>query len=69
MTLGSLRTDVRDAIHGLRTGRWTTLLAFVILALATSAATVTFSVVDAVAIRALPYGSPDRLVGIARPGM
>jgi hypothetical protein len=41
----------------------------VILALATSAATVTFSVVDAVAIRALPYGSPDRLVGIARPGM
>src|SRR6266496_3587067 len=69
MTLSRFRTDLRDAVRGLRTGRGTILLAFVILTLAMGAGTVTFSVVDAVALRQLPYTSPERLVGICRPGV
>jgi predicted permease len=44
------------------------LLAFAILTLAMSAATITISIVDAVGIRSLPYESPSRLVGISTPG-
>jgi putative ABC transport system permease protein len=47
----------------------TTVLAFLILTLAMAAGTVTFSVVDAVALRALPYASPEQLVGISVPGV
>ena len=61
------RTDLRDALRGLRGGRGTTLLAFVILSLTMAAGTVTFSVVDGVALRLLPYASPDRLVSISPP--
>jgi predicted permease len=61
------RTDLRDAFRGLRGGRGTTLLAFVILSLTMAAGTVTFSVVDGVALRPLPYVSPDRLVSISPP--
>ncbi len=55
------------AVRGLRTGKGTTLLAFGILTLTMAAGTVTFSIVDAVAIRPLPYGSPDRLIAISLP--
>jgi putative ABC transport system permease protein len=58
-------TDVREAVRGLRTGKGTTALAFAILTLTLAAGTVTFSVVDAVALRALPYPGSDRLIAIA----
>jgi hypothetical protein len=55
-----LLIDFRDAMRGLREGRGTTLLAFVLLSLTMAAGTVTFSVVDAVALRSLPYAFPYR---------
>src|SRR5262245_48266948 len=57
-----------NALRGLRGGRGATVLAFVVLSLAMAAGTVTFSVVDAVAIRPLPYGDPEQLVDISLPG-
>lgn len=63
-----VRMDLRDAFRGLRGDRGTTLMAFVILSLTMGAGTVTFSVVDGVALRPLPYASPDRLVSISPPG-
>jgi putative ABC transport system permease protein len=60
-----LRVDVRHALLGFRSYRGTTTLAFAILTLTLAAGTVTFSVVDAVALRPLPFASPDRLVAIA----
>lgn len=59
-------TDFRDAVRGLRTGRSTIALAFLILTLGIAAGTVTFSVVDALAIRQLPYRQPARLAAVAR---
>lgn len=59
-----LRSLVRDAVRGLLAGRRTTVLAFVILSLTMAAGTVTFSVIDAVALRPLPYAAPGRLVAI-----
>lgn len=61
-----VRVDLRDALRGLRGGRETTVVAFVILTLTMAAGTVTFSVVDAVALRPLPYASPERLVSVTR---
>ena len=58
-------TDLRDALRGLRAGKGTTALAFGILTLTLAAGTITFSVVDAVALRSLPYPDSDRLVAIA----
>jgi predicted permease len=63
-----VRADVRDAWRGLRAGRGTTMLAFIVMALTIGAATVTFSVVDGAALRPLPYRDPDRLVGVSRIG-
>jgi putative ABC transport system permease protein len=65
--LTRLSVDLRSALRGLRAGRGTTVLAFVILMLTMAAGTVTLSVVDAVALRPLPYASPDRLVSISLP--
>jgi predicted permease len=62
--LDALWQDVRSAWRGLVAGRSTTALAGGILALAMAAATVTFSVVDTIALRALPYGRPGDLVSI-----
>jgi predicted permease len=61
------RLPVQDAIRGLRSDRRTSLLATAVLSIAMAASVVTFSVVDAIAIRPLPYGSPDRLVGLMTP--
>jgi putative ABC transport system permease protein len=55
------------SIRDLRIARGSLATAFAILAVAMTAATVTFSVVDAVAFRRLPYARPSRLVGIAQP--
>lgn len=63
-----VRADLRDAWRGLRSGRGTTVLAFVVLALTIGAATVTFSVVDGAALRPLPYRDPGRLVGVSDIG-
>jgi predicted permease len=60
---------LREALRELRNGGTTTLLAFAILVLAMSAGTITFSVVDAVLLRGLPYSSPERLVGISRKAL
>jgi hypothetical protein len=59
-------TVLRDALRGLRTGRGTAILACAIFTLAIAAGTVTFSVVDAIALRSLPFNRPDLLVAIAR---
>jgi predicted permease len=63
-----LRADLRDAWRGLRAGRGTPLLAFLVLSLTIGAATVTFSVVDGAALRPLPYRDPGRLVGVSAIG-
>jgi putative ABC transport system permease protein len=65
--LCGLTADVRDAVRGLRSGRGTTLIAFVLLTLTMAAGTIIFSVVDAIALRLLPYGAPDRLVSLTAP--
>jgi hypothetical protein len=62
-----LTTCVRDAFRGLRADRRVVGLAFLLLALTMTAGTVIFSVVDAVAIRPLPYAAPDRLVSLSLP--
>ena len=64
-----MRTILTGALQGLRHARGTLLLAFAILTLAMTAAVVTFSVVDSVALRPLPYESPHHLVGVAMPGI
>jgi predicted permease len=61
-----MRDDFRDAWRGLRAAPATSFLALLILTLAIAAATVTFSVVDVVALRRLPFPEPHRLVAIAR---
>jgi predicted permease len=58
---------LRDAIRSIRRGRARVGLAAAILTVAMTAATVTFAVVDPLAIRALPFQSPDRLVALALP--
>ncbi len=60
-----MRDELRDAWLGLRAAPGTSLLALAILTVGIAAATVTFSVVDTVALRRLPFPEPDRLVAIA----
>lgn len=57
--------DFRDAVRGLRAGKGTTALAFGILTLTLAAGTITFSVVNAIALRALPYPGGHSLIAIA----
>jgi predicted permease len=59
-------SDLHGAFRGLLAGRATTVTAFVILSLGVSAAIVTFSVVDTIALRPLPLPEPHRLIAIAR---
>jgi putative ABC transport system permease protein len=66
--LSRARIDFQEALRGLRSGGGTTVLAFVLLTLAMAAGTVTFSVVEGVALRPLPYASPEQLVGISTLG-
>jgi predicted permease len=53
---------VRDATRALRRSPGHAVFIFLVLAMAIAAATVTFSVVDAVVFKPLPFDHPDRLV-------
>lgn len=55
---------VREAIHGIRRRPAQTLFIIFVLAVGMSAATVTFSVVDATVLRPLPFENGDRIVTI-----
>jgi putative ABC transport system permease protein len=61
-----VREALREAWRGLRAAPGNTLLAAAILTVGIAAATVTFSVVDAVALRRLPFPEPERLLAVAR---
>ncbi len=56
--------DVRDAMRSLRSAPTFTAVALILLALSIGATTAIFSVVDAVALRPLPYDESHRLVQV-----
>jgi putative ABC transport system permease protein len=62
--LRSAGHTLRDAARALRRSPWHATFIFVVLALAVSAATVTFSVVDAVVLRPLPFDQSDSIVRV-----
>ena len=56
-----MRHDFRDALRALCRAPAFSVVAVITLALAIGSATATFSIVDTVLVRGLPYASPDRL--------
>jgi predicted permease len=60
----SVLIDLRHAIRALRATPSFTLGALLVLALGIGATTAIFSVVDAVALRPLPFPDPDRIVAV-----
>jgi len=63
-SLDSVVTDLRHAIRALKATPSFMLGALLVLALGTGATTAIFSVVDAVALRPLPFPDPDRIVAV-----
>jgi putative ABC transport system permease protein len=59
-----LHIDLRHAIRALRATPSFTIGALLVLALGTGATTAIFSIVDAVALRPLPFSDPDRIVAV-----
>lgn len=59
-----MRDDLRAAVRSLRSSKSVTVAALVVLTLAIGASTALFSVVDAVALRGLPFDDDDRLVAV-----
>jgi len=57
--------DLADAFRALRTAPAFTAVALIVLTLGIGATTAIFSVVDAVALRNVPFADPDRLVVVA----
>ena len=57
--------DVRFAVRGYRRSVGYTVTALVTLALGIGITTATFSIIDAVLLRPLPYGDPDRIVTLS----
>jgi putative ABC transport system permease protein len=60
----SVLIDLRHAVRALRATPSFTLGALLVLALGTGATTAIFSVVDAVALRPLPFPDPDQIVAV-----
>jgi putative ABC transport system permease protein len=60
----TLLPDIRHTLRGLRQARGFSLMAIATLALGIAAATAVFSLVDAVLLKPLPVGAPDRLVSL-----
>jgi len=56
-----MRQDFRDALRALRRAPAFSIVAVLLLALAIGSATATFSVVDAILVRGLPYANASRL--------
>ena len=65
----SVLIDLRHAIRALRATPSFTLGALLVLALGTGATTAIFTVVDAVALRPLPFPDSDRIVAIGERAM
>jgi len=59
-----MREDLKTAIRSMRSAWSITVAAVAVLAVAIGAATTIFSVVDAVALRGLPFQDQDRLVAL-----
>ena len=62
--LNQLRQDVTYALRGMRRNPGFVIVAVVTLALGTGVNTAIFSIVHAVLLQPLPYGEPERLVGV-----
>jgi predicted permease len=67
-SLDGLAIDLRHAIRALIATPSFTIGALLVLALGTGATTAIFSVVDAVALRPLPFPDPDRIVAVGVRG-
>jgi predicted permease len=62
--LDDLARDVRFGARMLGNSRWITLAAIVALAVGIAANTTVFAIVNAILLRDLPFGEPDRIVAI-----
>src|SRR5262245_35334923 len=64
LSLDAVLIDLRHAVRALKATPSFTMGALLVLALGTGATTAIFSVVDAVALRPLPFPDPDRIVAV-----
>jgi putative ABC transport system permease protein len=62
--MGTLGTDLRDALRGLRAAPRFAAAAVALLATGIGATSATFGLVDAALVRSLPFAEPDRLVWV-----
>ena len=62
--LGTMSAELRQAIRGLGRNPSLTLVATLMLAMGIGASTLVFSIVHAALLQPMPFGDPDRLVGV-----